>query len=86
MYRESEDPNFSSIFFQHGYLTYYITYLFENFDVNSKDVYGGKHVSEFCLMPCRRRNFEFVYKKITKLRNPFFIIKYELYIGPKQRI
>ena len=29
MYRKSENPYFSYIFFEHGYLIYYSTYLFE---------------------------------------------------------
>ena len=30
MYSEFENPHFSCIFFQHGYLSYYSTYLFKN--------------------------------------------------------
>ena len=40
MYLEYENPHFSHIFFQHGYLTYYSTYLLENFYVYSLDVAG----------------------------------------------
>ena len=43
---ESENPHFSHIFFQHGYLTYYNTYLLENSYVYSLDVSGGKGVSK----------------------------------------
>ena len=35
------------LFFQHGYLTYYSTYVLENLYVYSLDVYGGKGVSKF---------------------------------------
>ena len=42
---ESESPHFSHIFFQHGYLTYYSTYLLGNLYVYSLDVYRGKGVS-----------------------------------------
>ena len=44
---EYENPHFSQIFFEHGYLTYYSTYRLENLYVHSLDVYGGKHVSNF---------------------------------------
>ena len=44
---ESENPHFSHIFFQHGYLTYYNTHLLENSYVYSLDVSGGKRVSKF---------------------------------------
>ena len=47
MYSEFENPHFSNIFFEHGYLTYYSTYLFENVYVYCWDMYGGKRVSEF---------------------------------------
>ena len=47
MYRESENSYFLCIFFEHGYLTYYGTYLFENLYVYYADVYGGKRVSKF---------------------------------------
>ena len=30
MYQESEKPHFPCNFFEHGYLTYYSTYLFKN--------------------------------------------------------
>ena len=30
MYHEYENPYFSWIFFEHGYLTYYSTYIFED--------------------------------------------------------
>ena len=43
---ESESTHFSHIFCQHGYLTYYKTYLLENVYVCSLDVYGGKCVSK----------------------------------------
>ena len=43
---EFEHNNFSHIFFQHGYLTYYSTYLLENLDVYSLDLFGGKSVSK----------------------------------------
>ena len=42
---EYENPHFSHIFFEHGYLTYYSTYLL--LYVYSLDVYGGKCVSNF---------------------------------------
>ena len=44
---ESEKQPFLHIFFQHGYFTYYKTYLLENLYVHSLDVYGGKCVSKF---------------------------------------
>ena len=47
MCAESENHHFSHIFFQHGYLTYYSTYLFENLYVYSQDLFGGKDVSKF---------------------------------------
>ena len=47
MYPEYENSHFSHIFFQHGYLTYYSTYLIENLHVYSSDVYGGERVSKF---------------------------------------
>ena len=46
MCAESEN-HFSHIFFQHGYLTYYSTYLFENLYVDSLDLFGGNSVSKF---------------------------------------
>ena len=42
---EYENSNFSHIFFQHGYLTYYSTYLLENLYEYSLDMSGGKCVS-----------------------------------------
>ena len=42
---EYENPHFSHIFFEHGYLTYYSTYRLDNLYVYSLDVYGGKRVS-----------------------------------------
>ena len=42
---EYENYHFSHIFFQHGYLIYYSTYLLKNVYVYSLDVYGGKCVS-----------------------------------------
>ena len=47
MCAESENHHFSHIFFQHGYLTYYSTYLLENLYVYSLDLFGGKGVSKF---------------------------------------
>ena len=47
MCAESENHHFSHIFFQHGYLTYYSTYLIENLYVYSRDLFGGKVVSKF---------------------------------------
>ena len=44
---EYENPYFSHVFFEHGYLTYYGFYRLENVYVYSLDVYGGKHVSNF---------------------------------------
>ena len=46
MYHKSENPYFSYIFFEHGYLTYYSTYVFENLYVYSLDMYGGKLISK----------------------------------------
>ena len=43
---ESENHHFLNIFFQHGYLTYYSTYLLENLYGHKLDVYGGKRVSK----------------------------------------
>ena len=43
---ESENHHFSHIFFQHGYLTCYSTYLLENLYVYSLDLFGGKGVSK----------------------------------------
>ena len=44
---EYENPHFPHIFLEHGYLTYYSTYLLESFYVYSLDVYGGMHVLNF---------------------------------------
>ena len=70
---EYENPDFSRIFFQHGYLTYYSTYLLENLYVYSLDVYGGR-VSQifdiglsFCFIVCRRWKLGKKYKKSQKL-------------------
>ena len=45
MSRIYKNSHFSHIFFQHGYLTYYSTYLLKNVYVYSLDVSGGKGVS-----------------------------------------
>ena len=42
---EYENPHFSHTFFEHGYLTYYSTYLLEIVYVYSLCVSGGKRVS-----------------------------------------
>ena len=47
MYPESENHHFFHIFVQHGYLTYYRTYLLENLYVHTLDLSGGKRVSTF---------------------------------------
>ena len=47
MCRDSENPHFSCILFEHGYLTYYSTYLVENLYVYYCDLFGGKRVSNF---------------------------------------
>ena len=47
MCSEYENSHFSHIFFQHGYLTYYSTYLLKNVYVYSLDVSGEKGVSNF---------------------------------------
>ena len=47
MCAESENHHFSHIFFLHGYLTYYSTYLLENVYVYSPNVFGVKGVSKF---------------------------------------
>ena len=47
MCTESENHHFSHIFFQHGYLIYYSTYLLENVYVYSHGVFGVKGVSKF---------------------------------------
>ena len=39
-----ENPHFSHTFYEHGYLTYYSTYLLGVFYVYSLDVSGGKGV------------------------------------------
>ena len=44
MCAESENHHFSHIFFQHGYLTYYSTYLLENLYV-----YSGEILSEISM-------------------------------------
>ena len=70
---EYENPHFSHIFFEHGYLTYYITYLLENVYVYSLEVYGGKHVSNFDIgfsfyfIESRRWKLETKNKKSQKL-------------------
>ena len=58
---EYENPHFSIIFFEHGYLTYHSIYLLEILDVYSLDVSGGKRVSilfyiglSFSFIECRR--------------------------------
>ena len=43
---EYENSHFSHIFFQHGYLLYYSTYLLKFCYVYSLDVSGGKGVSK----------------------------------------
>ena len=48
---EYENSNFSHIFFQHGYLTYYSTYLLENLYEYSLDMSGGKRVSNSLYRP-----------------------------------
>ena len=50
MCAESENHHFSHIFFQHGYLTHYSTYLFGNLYVYSLDLFGGKDLSKICYM------------------------------------
>ena len=42
-----QNSHFSHIFFQHGYLTYYSTYLLKNVYVYSLDISGVKGVSNF---------------------------------------
>ena len=44
---ESVNHSFSHIFFQHGYLTYYSSYLLGNLHVYFLDLFGGKGVSIF---------------------------------------
>ena len=44
---EYENSHFSHIFCQHGYLTYYSTYLHKNLYVYSLAVSGEKRVSNF---------------------------------------
>ena len=45
MCQEYENLHFSHIFFQHGCLNYYSTYLLENLYVHCFDVSGAKGVS-----------------------------------------
>ena len=47
MCRKPENPHFSHIFFEHGYLTYLSTYVLENLDICCWDMFGGKRVSKF---------------------------------------
>ena len=47
MCAEYENPDFSHIYFRHGYLTYYSSYLFENLFVYSLDLSGRKCASKF---------------------------------------
>ena len=47
MCAESENHHFSHIFFEHGYLPYYSTYLLENLDAYFLDLSGGNCVSKF---------------------------------------
>ena len=44
---EYENPHFLHIFFGHGYLTYYSTYLLGNMYVHFLDVYEEKRISNF---------------------------------------
>ena len=44
---EYENSHFSHIFFEHGHLNYYSTYLLENLYLYSLGVSGGKRVSNF---------------------------------------
>ena len=73
IYCESENSHISCILFEHGYLTYYSTYLFENMYVYCCDMYKGKLSQNFdlglsfCLMLHRRRNFEKNYRNSQKL-------------------
>ena len=46
-----ENPPCSHIFFEHGYLTYYSTYLLGILYVYSLDVSGGKRVSNLLYRP-----------------------------------
>ena len=73
MCHESENPYFSCIFFEHGYLTYYSTYIFGNFECIA-EIYMDGIMSQnfdlelsFCFMQCRRRHFEKKIQKITKV-------------------
>ena len=76
---EYENSHFSHIFFQHGYLTYYSTYLLKSLYVYSLDVSGGKCVSNFdkglsfCFSVYRRWKLEKNTKKHKSY--PFFVIK-----------
>ena len=78
MCAESENPHFSHIFFQHGYLTYYSTYLLENLYVYSLDLFGGRvshflYGLSFIFIVCRRWKLEKKYKQIQK--SPLFCHK-----------
>ena len=47
MCAESENSHFSHLFFEHGYLTYYSTYLLEILYEYSLVLSGGKDASNF---------------------------------------
>ena len=73
---EPENPLFSQIFFEHGYLPCYRTYLLDNLCVCCLDTYGGKsqHFDTrlgFCFIVCRRWKFEKKLQKITKVSGSF---------------
>ena len=49
IYCESENPHFSCIFYEHGYVTYYSTHLFENVYVYCRDYMEGSVSQNFDL-------------------------------------
>ena len=55
---ESENPHFSHIFFQHGYLTYYSTYLLDNLYLEGRVSQNFDIGLSFCFIVCRRLKLE----------------------------
>ena len=67
MCHEPRNTHFSHIFFEHGYLTYQSTYLFDKSQNVNIEL-------SFCFIGCRRRDFEKEPIKNNKIY-VFFVIK-----------
>ena len=72
MCQEYENLHFSHIFFQHGYLNYYSTYLLENLYVHCLDV-SGERMSQ--ILDIEALVFVLLYVKQNARKNcPFLFI------------